>query len=243
MTSFVNTQPHETISKDPDGFLEVVDVWETIQGEGPFAGEPSIFVRLAGCNLQCPLCDTDYTSKRERFSPADLFAKVKSIRKSGLIVITGGEPFRQNIAPFVRQVLHFFVSGWVMPYHIQIETNGTYDPGSGAWGSLPRRDQDCMIVCSPKSKIHPNAHKYIGAYKYVVEAGQISEEDGLPLKTLGGEYLVGRPVNNVLAPIYVQPLDEQDEIKNKEHLDAAVQSCLKFGYKLTIQMHKIIGLR
>ena len=44
--------------------LQVNSIFYTIQGEGPFAGRPAIFIRLAGCNLQCPGCDTEYTKRQ-----------------------------------------------------------------------------------------------------------------------------------------------------------------------------------
>jgi len=52
----MNNQRREKMDSDPGGWLEIVSVWDTIQGEGPFAGSPAVFVRLAGCNLQCPFC-------------------------------------------------------------------------------------------------------------------------------------------------------------------------------------------
>ena len=51
-----NTQEPEKI--DRDRHLDVHSIFHTIQGEGPYCGHPAVFIRLAGCNLQCPGCDT-----------------------------------------------------------------------------------------------------------------------------------------------------------------------------------------
>jgi 7-carboxy-7-deazaguanine synthase len=45
---------------EPSGALKIVDLFYTIQGEGPYNGMPSVFVRLAGCNLRCYFCDTNF---------------------------------------------------------------------------------------------------------------------------------------------------------------------------------------
>lgn len=232
----LNTQKVERVSYSEQGILDVVNVWQTIQGEGPFAGFVSTFVRLAGCNLQCPGCDTDYTSSRQAHTPEDLLAVIEKVsrgpagmRNSGqhLVVITGGEPFRQNLTPLVR-LLGF------NNYHVQIETNGTLF------------DQDfsylrSTIVCSPKAgKVNEHLQDFVTVLKYVVRAGEVDPEDGLPTSVLGGP----RPARpwNARMPIYLQPMDEGDVERNKDNLRAAVGSCLQFGYILGMQIHKIAGL-
>jgi len=72
----LNQQLAEKRVERQDGALEIIDIFPTIQGEGPFAGEPAIFVRLAGCVLQCPLCDTDYTSGRRLISIPSLTEEI-----------------------------------------------------------------------------------------------------------------------------------------------------------------------
>ena len=93
----VNNQKREGIAPLRFGDVEIVDIWKTIQGEGPLAGCPSVFIRLAGCNLRCPWCDTDYTSNRKLWRASEVVELVRAIRPSGLVVLTGGEPFRQDI--------------------------------------------------------------------------------------------------------------------------------------------------
>jgi len=60
----INQQKPEPRAKGDGSILDFHSMFFTIQGEGPFAGHRSIFVRLAGCNLQCPGCDTEYTQGR-----------------------------------------------------------------------------------------------------------------------------------------------------------------------------------
>lgn len=232
----MNNQPTEKLNIHPEGALHLHHCFPTIQGEGPFAGTPAIFVRLAGCNLQCPACDTDYTSERTTVHPLEIISHVEQWvppqrRHRQLVVITGGEPFRQNLAPLVVALV-------AEGYRVQIETNGTL------W--LEHFPADiCTIVCSPKTpKINPKLAEKVTAFKYVVQTGFVDASDGLPFATLGqiNQKSVARPPVGSLAEIYVQPLDEQDAKKNRANTELAVRSCLTFGYRLCIQTHKLANL-
>lgn len=226
----LNEQPTEKKSKDTNGeMIEVVDIFNTIQGEGPFVGSPAVFVRLAGCNFQCPACDTDYTSHRRFVHISNIMDTVRGLRPNGLVVLTGGEPFRQAIGQLIRVLI---ING----QRVQVETNGTlYQP-------------DCpykmfSIVCSPKSAVINNQLRpYINALKYVVQAGYTDPDDGLPTMVLGMKVKAAKPEGMLTEDIYIQPADEQDPKKNAANLSEALAICMKFGYRLCTQQHKIIGL-
>lgn len=242
----VNLQDEEGRFLDPEGRVEVHSIWKTIQGEGPYAGERAVFIRLAGCNLKCPACDTDYTSRRLPATPQEIVTGVRSflepvilhtssnlfgsqVHKShSLVVITGGEPFRQNIGPLARELLG-------AGYRVQIETNGTLFLEEFPYLAT-------TVVCSPKGiRIHPQLKPYVKALKYVLADGQVFS-DGLPTTVLGRRVLVARPWPSFEGVVYVQPEDTGDPEQNKKNLKAAVDSCLQFGYTLGLQIHKIIGL-
>lgn len=229
------TPQHQTVAAD--GALVVHSIFETIQGEGPFVGERAIFIRLNGCNLQCHLCDTEYTGYASIMSLKEVKDVCNSfgpqVGRGRLIVITGGEPFRQNIGPIVRKLL-------AHGYRVQIETNGTlYVPG-------PWDDPSVTIVVSPKTpKVNERIASYARAYKYVACTSDISQEDGLPIGVLGGwsgGQVVARPPSSFTGPVYLQPVDVKDESLNRIHREAVVKSCLRFGHILCLQVHKIVGL-
>lgn len=207
--------------------LLVHSIFYTIQGEGPFAGCPAVFIRLGGCNLQCPGCDTEYTAGVNHMTISDIISTFHDAIQ--LVVISGGEPFRQNIAMLANSLI-------LLGIKVQIETNGTLPPSPGLHESV-------AIVCSPKTgKVNKLLAERITAWKYVGRAQDLACDDGLPVIALGHSAVprLARPTGN--APVYLQPMDEQDKELNRLNQQAVVDSCLKHGYRLCIQIHKIIGV-
>lgn len=218
-----------------DGALRVTEIFYTIQGEGPFSGHPAVFVRLHGCNLACHFCDTLFSDPADPLMEvADIVAAVRAASGTcKLVVLTGGEPLRQGVTPLLHEL---FDRG----YHVQAETAGTIY--SLALATLV--PEGLTVVVSPKTgKLHP-AIKYIAsAFKYIVQAGDADPIDGLPTLSTqreGARQPVARPVPGV--PVYVSPMDEQDEAKNKANRDHAVKIAMEHGYRLSLQLHKIIGV-
>lgn len=245
----LNNQPIEKIVRDANALLQVHSIFHTIQGEGPFCGTPCVFVRLAGCNLQCPWCDTDYTSNRQEMSPNEILHDVKALwnkdrwNKPGLVVITGGEPFRQHLGGLFGVLTN-------AGFHIQVETNGTLPPSKedrGNW--VYNKDVDdrygVYIVCSPKAgKVNQELADEACCFKYVLAHDSVREEDGLPLQALGhtANPHVARPPANWRRPIYLQPMDAKDPEENQRNIEATKQSCMRHGYILQLQIHKYIGV-
>lgn len=240
--------------------LDVQSIFYTIQGEGPFCGTPAVFIRLAGCNLQCPACDTDYTSKRKWMSTDEIVHQVQSaplftslnssedpckLFRDGLVVITGGEPFRQDIALLVLKLVQR------LGCYVQVETNGTLPPpislSDHYFNSDIQERKFMYVVCSPKAgKVNQFTARVACAFKYVMNANSVDPNDGLPIHALDhrlGTLRVARPPER-LKPhqIYLQPQDDYDTDKNKRNLNACVESCMKHGYTLQLQIHKLIGL-
>lgn len=230
--------PIRKIQHDTPGRLWVQEIFSTIQGEGPLIGFPATFVRLAGCNLRCAWCDTEFESAfRDKRNKVHINSIQRFVEDFGhrLVVITGGEPMRQNIGPLVNNLAH-------ARFLVQVETSGSCFPPGFPW-YLPH----VHIVCSPKTaKVHPMM-RYASAWKYVVNTDNISDEDGMPClstqRTKTGELRaqrLARPTN--AAPIYLSPMDEKEPRKNEANLQVAARACIRFNHLLTIQLHKIVGV-
>ena len=82
----------------PNGILA------TIQGEGALLGVPMVFVRLAGCSVGCPQCDTDY-HVAERLTVSEIRARVETVRgDASWVAVTGGEPADHDLAPLLQEL-------------------------------------------------------------------------------------------------------------------------------------------
>ena len=74
--------------------MKVNEIFDSIQGEGRYAGYPATFVRLSGCNLACNWCDTKYHTNGKQMTIEEIIKDLQQ-RKPGIIVWTGGEPTNQ----------------------------------------------------------------------------------------------------------------------------------------------------
>jgi organic radical activating enzyme len=113
--------PIRDIERDPDR-LAVESMFYTLQGEGPFSGMPALFIRLAGCNLACHFCDTQFETQADNVLPWEEHARKVlefPIDQRRLVVVTGGEPMRQN---WVKLAALLLETGTQI---IQVETAGT----------------------------------------------------------------------------------------------------------------------
>ena len=113
---------------------DLVEIFESLQGEGRNTGRPCVFVRFAGCNLKCPWCDTDVT-KRFSVSLDELLAELAQY-KARSVILTGGEPTIQQEMPELVAALK------EKGYWVAVETNGTQDAD---WLGFVD-----YVACSPK---------------------------------------------------------------------------------------------
>ena len=121
--------------------MKLVEIFKSLQGEGKNQGKPTIFIRLAGCNLDCSWCDTPHSHHEgQEFDNDEI---IRNVEKSGCkeICITGGEPLLQILE---LRVLLSRLSR--LGYTIEIETNGTID-----FGPVQDNATICMDVKCPSS--------------------------------------------------------------------------------------------
>lgn len=101
--------------------MKVVEIFESIDGEGIRAGVPVTFIRLHGCNLNCSYCDSRYACEGSDYTEMAVCEIVQKVQEFGhpCITITGGEPLLQSDVKYLIQEL----AG--ENYKINIETNGS----------------------------------------------------------------------------------------------------------------------
>ena len=191
----------------------LVEIFESLQGEGRNTGRPVVFVRFAGCNLSCPWCDTD-VSRRFSLSLEELVAEVKSFRAKS-VILTGGEP---TVQEGMSELVDALKSAG---YWIGVETNGTNEP---KW--LEAVD---YVACSPKAEF-PDALRLTRADEVRLVASSPAVVD------------FARQVRERIAATdyYISPCAHGEEIDFATAKE--VLSRLE-GFSLSVQLHKILGFR
>lgn len=213
---------------DDGRFLYVQSIFKTIQGEGPNVGMPSIFIRLGGCNLACEFCDTEFENFQKQ-NIEDILRQVNSLMQTDvkqkfqwLIVITGGEPFRQSIELLCSKLISLGLK-------VQIETNGTL--------FRPALHPNVEIICSPKiinNKYHmlrDDLLQRIVALKFLISA-----------HIKGYDIVCDIGQNKYNIPVFLQPMDEYNKQKNHQNERLALKLALENGYRLSMQIHKILDI-
>lgn len=209
--------------------MKVNEIFYSLQGEGFHTGTPAVFVRFAGCNLNCPFCDTDFASGKE-MSEAEVVSEVlkcpgnqvlkqssnQAFRHSGLVVITGGEPSLQLTDSLV-DALHR------QGRRVAVETNGTHPlPSNVDW-----------ITLSPKDM-------FLGK----VAAPVLSEVDELKVVFDGIHLPEMYEHINVRHARFLQPCDTGDPQRNGIIINQTIEY-IKANpqWRLSLQTHKIVGIR
>ncbi|MDP9025087.1 MAG: 7-carboxy-7-deazaguanine synthase QueE [Candidatus Eremiobacteraeota bacterium] len=149
-----------TLSRLRNNMLQLSEIFYSIQGEGTWAGTPAVFVRMAGCNLACNFCDTDYSLKFMR----PVAAVVDMVRVAGgdcpMVILTGGEPLAQ------ADVLALIDALRVDGRRVHVESNGTI------FTDLP---DDVWLCVSPKERVDARMAKRANETKFIVD-GRVPEE-------------------------------------------------------------------
>ena len=237
------TAPHEEgnislkVSRKPDGEPEI---FHSLQGEGVSIGTPSVFLRLALCNLICTWCDTQYTWDWRHFNykkevmELPLQQVEESILRYGCrhLVITGGEPLLQQrgLLPLVRTLRE-------KRFSFEVETNGTIAPipdleqHIDQWNVSPKLDNSGNSL---QRREVPTALKlfrgFRNAYfKFVVAAGSDLEE----VNTLVERYEIPRD-RVILMP------EGSDVGALHENGQWLSKLCVEEGFRFTPRLHVLL---
>jgi 7-carboxy-7-deazaguanine synthase len=172
--------------------VQIIEIYKSLQGESSYAGLPCVFVRLAGCNLRCTWCDSEYTFKGgQRMTLEQVEGEVRRLSPNGgLVEITGGEPMLQEreAVPLMERLL----GG---DYAVLLETSGERPledvptavvkivdvkcPGSGEGGTfdmenlkwLTPRDELKFVIASRGD--YDFARDFLGSHQLNVPASSV----------------------------------------------------------------------
>lgn len=216
--------------------LDVNEVFETVQGEARWTGTPAVFVRLQGCDVGCPWCDTKYTWKKENQVPfsqmidkkdaSDSYASVDACLladwicetfRATHIVITGGEPCDYDLTDLTNALCH-------KGRTTQIETSGT---------RVVLASPATWVTVSPKIGMP-------GGYKIMPEALNRADEIKMPIGKPADilrlkDVLLERPKMRL---VWLQPLSQ-----SKKATKLCIEEATKNGWRISCQTHKYLGVR
>jgi 7-carboxy-7-deazaguanine synthase len=211
-------------SSGSDNILNIVEIFESIQGETSFCGLPTTFVRLAACNLRCSWCDTAYSFGRGTpHEINDLIAHIESLGPR-YICITGGEPLLQNNIYRLMKLL------CDIGYKLSLETGG----------SLPTADVDPRVhiildIKCPGSEMSeknfwgnlPHLRQF-DEVKFVIK----NHEDYLYAKEVCSKFNLYQKVSNILfSPVH-------GDLDPKELVGWILKD--RLPVRLNLQIHKYI---
>lgn len=233
----------------PKDSLFITSVWLSLQGEGPYAGLPAVFVRLTKCNLNCTFCDTffddgdwmtyqqinakiyhsicDYWNNKGQPVPEWVLPKGTisgMLYPNIVLVITGGEPLLQeNISTFMSSQLGRFKA-------VQVESNGIPDT------DVP---EGVTLVCSPKcAEKNGVATQYFkpsktileraDCLKFVMEARTCSPYSSIPDWAFQWR-------DTTQKPIYISPMNVYNDLPQKIKVLKSTEGAVSFESRSTIQ--------
>lgn len=218
--------------------LPVNEVFETIQGEASFTGTPSVFVRLQGCPIGCPWCDTKHTwhldpnlkvsaermleKQDDSSSFADMtvaeLLQLVATYSARHVVITGGEPALYDLREFTGELIR-------RGYTVQLETSGTHSV---------RVHSDTFVTVSPKMKMP-------GGYPVLPDALHRANEVKMPVgKEVDIENLDSL-LSSFKSPhptVWLQPISQ-----NAKATELCLRTAIERNWKISLQVHKFLGVR
>ena len=218
--------------------LPVNEVFETIQGEATFTGMPAVFVRLQGCDVGCPWCDTKHTwslAEANRVSASEMSHKQSDAPTYAVlaenellelletswsrhVVITGGEPCEWDLTDLTAAIID---SGST----VQIETSGTREV---------RADSRAWVTLSPKIDM-PGGLPVLDSA--MARADELKMPVGKPADIVRlRDLLAKHPA--FIGSVWLQPLSQ-----NERATELCVTAATENGWRISIQTHKFIGVR
>lgn len=230
----------------------VIEVFPSIQGEGLYTGRPQVFVRLAGCNLNCAYCDTPesrFPDAGSETTADDLLDEIAAVLKTWhhAVAITGGEPLCQS--GFIAELLRKNLKEGRAAKPFLLETNATMPAELEkviAYVDIVSADIKLPSVsATPPLWDQQREFIKIAALKETYIKVPVSPETDFDEFVLATELVAG--INPAL-PFYIQPVEPCARISQRVHSDTLVKLLEIAGERLSDisvrpQIHKYLGIK
>jgi organic radical activating enzyme len=193
----------------------IVETFHSVQGEGAWTGVNAFFIRLGGCDVGCPWCDTKHSwnAKRHPQQLVQDLAEEVQIANPAIAVITGGEPLMHNLNLLTAAIKSLGI-------RVHLETSGAH-PFSG--------DFD-WVTFSPKQfkPPHPSIYPQVSELKVVIAKSE--------------DLVWAEQQANLVSPNTLKYL--QPEWNTPESKDLIFEYVLKNPqWRISLQTHKLLEVR
>lgn len=201
--------------------MKLTELFNSFQGEGVYTGWPMTFIRIAGCPVVCPFCDTDYSFGEDR-TIEQIIEQVSHPR----VCVTGGEPLAHpEIEDLLEALMH--MSGF---RQIHIETSGCYELPHIIWTAR----KFFWITVSPKGD-------FLGAKKNF-RPSSITDADEVKWIVPGTPVEMIKEFKGACRNTYIQPINSKLAI-DEDNLLQASNLAEELNLPLSIQVHKLLNWR
>lgn len=221
--------------------MRIIETFKSLQGEGSDSGTPAFFVRLAGCNVHCPFCDTkeswDVNSGMEIHIDTLVEEVKENLPENGILVITGGEPFLQTEE--LREFLECLSDNDI--YNVRIETSASVPISDITLKTFP-----CVhLNISPKwgAPVNPIYWDYFIVNEFRFAIG--SEEDNHQTLAWFTNMLKKYPSIKRRGKIYLSPIIKGDirRHENELRIGMVADFCKQSDFRFSLQIHKLLGIQ
>ena len=210
--------------------LKVAEKFVSINGEAQKAGELAVFIRLKGCNLKCPYCDTKWANEAdaecEELSAEELteYAVQTGVKN---VTLTGGEPLLHKEAKELIKRLS------QKGLDVEIETNGSIDISEyAAMEKPPSFTFDYKLPSSGQEEyMLTSNYKYL-SFKDTVKFVCADVNDLKVAKRVTEEFKLTEKCRVYLSPVF-------GEIDPADMVGFMIDNKMN-GVRLQLQLHKFI---
>ncbi len=228
-----------------DKTADILEIFSSIQGEGPYVGQRQIFIRFNNCNLNCNFCDVPKNIKSAKFDVDGVISKIKKINKKTkhkTISLTGGEPLLQF--EFLKELLAKLKK---LKFKIYLETNATLP------GNL-KSILKYIDVISADIKL-PSVTKRRPCWREHLDFIKIASNKNIFVKTIVSKNLKTKDFKkaillikkiNVKIPLIIQPvMNGKKVLISANRLHRLQRYALRFFKNVLVipQAQKILGVR
>jgi 7-carboxy-7-deazaguanine synthase len=211
--------------------FKVVEKFVSVNGEGPMSGQLVVFIRFAGCNLNCSYCDTTWANavdvSYDLMTSADIYEYIKSTNINN-VTLTGGEPLLQEGIIELLQVL-----SKTPTLHVEIETNGS--ASLDEFLNIENRPSFTMDYKLPSSNMEDKMN--LNNFEHLSDKDTVKFVSGSMSDLEKAKYIIDKYKLSDRTNVYISPVFGQIGL---EDIVEFMKDNTMNGVNLQIQLHKII---